>query len=112
MDNSACADPEKSAGGVGSLQVFFNSSTHFTQRAVQTSLEKQLDPRGPIASRVGSAPVFPRKPKTTCDFPGGGSGPSVPLLGPHAMIPMHNLIQVIMAACVHCYGYPGKVLMA
>ena len=39
---------------------------------VRTSLEKQLDPRGPIASRGRSVPVFLRKPIASCDFPGGG----------------------------------------
>ena len=48
------------------------------QRAVRTSLEKQLDPRGTIASRWGSVPVFLRKPITTCNFPRGG-GVRLPL---------------------------------
>ena len=34
-------------------------------------IEKQLDPRGPIASRGGSAPVLLKKPIATCDFPRG-----------------------------------------
>ena len=45
-----------------------------SQRAVWTSLEKQLDPWGPIAFRGVSVPEFIRKPIATCDFPGGGGG--------------------------------------
>ena len=36
---------------------------------VRTSLEKQLDPRGPIASRGRSVQVFQRKPIAACGFP-------------------------------------------
>ena len=43
-----------------------------SQRAVRASIEMQLDPRSPIASRGGSVPVFLWKPIATCDFPGGG----------------------------------------
>ena len=46
---SACAAPEKSVRE--SRDKFFLNYQRISQRAVQTSLEKQLDPRGPIASR-------------------------------------------------------------
>ena len=39
--------------------------------AVWTSLEKQLNPKGPIASRGGPYHIL-RKYIGTCDFPGGG----------------------------------------
>ena len=45
-----------------------------SQRYVHTSPEKQLDPRGPFASRWGSIPVFLRTPIATCDLPPGGGG--------------------------------------
>ena len=48
------------------------------QRVSQTSFEKQLDPRGPIASQEGSVLEFLRKPIANYDFPGGG-GPCPPL---------------------------------
>ena len=51
--------------GGGVIKVFI------LQTIVWTSLEKQLDPGGPIASQGGSIPVFLMKPLTTCDFPGG-----------------------------------------
>ena len=56
----------------------FYSHELISQRAIRTSLEKLLNPRGPIASRSGgwggrSVPVF-LKPITICDFPGGGGG--------------------------------------
>ena len=68
--------------------IFLSFLSHhgISQRAVRTSLEKQLNPRGPIASRGGvhSRCVFPRKSIATCEFPGGGggerSGPPVPPL--------------------------------
>ena len=40
------------------------------QRVVRTSFEKQLDPRGPIASRGVSVPERLRTPIATYDFPG------------------------------------------
>ena len=40
-------------------------------------------PRGPIASRGGSVPIFLRELVATCDFPGGGAADSpVPNLDP------------------------------
>ena len=59
-------------GGGGSWQRFL-SHQHISQRAVQTSLQKQLDRRGPIASvggggGGGSVPIFLRKSIATCDF--------------------------------------------
>ena len=44
------------------------------QRAIRTSLEKQLDQGGPIASRGESVPDFLRNPMATCDFPEGEGG--------------------------------------
>ena len=41
------------------------------QLVSQTSFEKQLDSRGPIASQEGSALKFLRKPIATYDFLGG-----------------------------------------
>ena len=40
-------------------------STVTPSTLLQTSFEKQLDPRGPIAFRGGSVPEFLRKPKAT-----------------------------------------------
>ena len=53
----------------------FISHQRILQSAVLTSLEKQLDLRGPITSRGRSVPIFLRKPIATCDFAGGGGGP-------------------------------------
>ena len=36
-------------------------------------------PRGPIASRGGSVPIFLRELVATCDFPGGGGVAADPL---------------------------------
>ena len=66
--------------GVGGGPIFFNHQG-LSKRAIRTTLEKQLDPMGPIASRGVSLPVFLKKPVATCDFPGGGgSRPSIPSL--------------------------------
>ena len=46
--------------------------------AISTSLEKQLDPRGPIVFRVGSLPVFLRKPIAISDYPLVGAWTSCP----------------------------------
>ena len=50
----------------------------------RTSFEKQLDPKGRIASREGYVLYFPRTPIATYAFPGGGvgSGPPAPTPGP------------------------------
>ena len=61
-------------GGGGPDNVFFCQEC-ISQRAVWTSPEKQLDPRGLIAFRWVSVPEFIRKPIVTCDFPGGGRSP-------------------------------------
>ena len=53
------ADPENSVRVV--MKTFFSHQC-VSQRAVATSLKKQLDLRGPIASLEGSVPVFLRKP--------------------------------------------------
>ena len=50
------------------------SHQRIAQRAVQTYLEKQLDPMGPIDYRVGSVPEFLWKLIYTCDFSGGFMG--------------------------------------
>ena len=49
-------------------------SSMFLQRAVRTSLEKQLDPLGP-ASRGGSVQELIRNPIATRGFPGGVQTP-------------------------------------
>ena len=64
-----------------------HSHQRISQRAVQTTHEKQLDPRGPFASGGVSVGVlvFLRKPISTCDFAGGGQagvGGQDPLLDP------------------------------
>ena len=56
------------SGDPGNI-LFCLSHQHISQRALQTSLEQQLDPRGPIAALGGSVPDFLRKPIATCDFP-------------------------------------------
>ena len=69
-------DPENSVKcvcvGGGVLKTFFNtffSNQSVSQRTIQTSLEKQLDPKGQIASQGWLEPVFLRKHIATCDFP-------------------------------------------
>ena len=54
------------------LKTFFYHQ-HILQRAVQTSLRKQLDPMamGPIASQGRSIPECLRNCLASCDFPGG-----------------------------------------
>ena len=59
-------DPEIYTRG-GPNNVFF-SHQHILQRVVWNSLEKQLDPWGPIASRRGSVPEFLRKLIAACDL--------------------------------------------
>ena len=66
-------------GRGGGVNNFF-SHQHISQRAVQTSLRKQLDP-SPIASGGWSVPEFLRKPTATCDFPGGSRLIEAGLLG-------------------------------
>ena len=61
---------------VGVLTTFFSLFSH---QVVGTSLEKQLDPEGPIASQGGSLPVLLRKHIATCDIPGMGLDPLSPL---------------------------------
>ena len=46
----------------------FLGNQHITHGAVWKSLEKEVNSM--VASRRGSIPVFLRKPRTTCDFPG------------------------------------------
>ena len=75
LERSPCADQKKS---VKEGPENFLSHQPISQTAVKTSLEKQLDPRVPIASREGSVPVFLRKPIATCDFPGGSGRPVPP----------------------------------
>ena len=58
-------NPENSVTGI--LKLF----SRVSQRAVRTSLEKQLDPLGSNCYSRGSLPVFIRKHIATCDFPGG-----------------------------------------
>ena len=77
-----CANPENTVRAGRrrweSQQRFF-CYQHISQMAIRTSLEKQLDPMGPIASRVVSVLEFLRKPTANCDFPGvGGTDPLSP----------------------------------
>ena len=67
----------------GGPDYYFLSHQCISQRGVRTPLEKQLDPRGPIASRDGSVQVYLRKSIATFEYQGGGgSGPPVsPLSG-------------------------------
>ena len=46
-----------------STHLEFTCHQHILQRAVRTSLEKQLDPMGPIAYQGVSIPEFLRKSK-------------------------------------------------
>ena len=62
----------------GPDNVFFSPffcHQRISERAVRTALEKQLDPRGPIASRRGSVQEFIRKSIATCYYPVGGPDP-------------------------------------
>ena len=52
--NYKCADPEISVRG-GSENFFSHQSN---KRTVRTTIEKQLDPMGPIASRWGPFSIF------------------------------------------------------
>ena len=57
------ADPENSVRGSGGKDkivflFFFYSHQSISQRAVRASLEKQLDPRGPIASSGGGGGLY------------------------------------------------------
>ena len=56
------------------------------QMTVRTSHLKQLDPKGPIASRGGSIPVFLRKPTATEDFPEGVQTPCLPSDSAHDLV--------------------------
>ena len=101
------ADPANSVvcvcgrgGGRGDI---FLSHQRISQRAVRTSLEKQLDPKGPIASRGGSVSVFLRKPIATCDFSGGWSGsvaPPHPLDPPVTYIYMKDKKHDLLVPCI------------
>ena len=79
----------------GVLKAFFSLQS-ITQWPLRTSLEKQLDPRGPIAYQGVSVPAFLTKPMATCGFQGGGGGggsrPCVPSLDP----PMVHVIIIII----------------
>ena len=87
------ADPENSV-----FFVFF-SLEHISQRAVRASLEEQLDPMGPIASRGGYEPVFPRKPLVTCDFL-GGSNPCPPSGSTHVLSCQSQLLCHYSGECI------------
>ena len=66
-------------GGGRGPDIFFLNHQCFSQRAVQASLKKQLDPFGSNCSSRGSVPVFLRNPIVTCDFPGMTRTPVPPL---------------------------------
>ena len=61
-------DPEHSIRGCGILTTFFCLFISNQRRAVRTSIEKKLDPMGPIASQGRSVPVVLKKPIATNDF--------------------------------------------
>ena len=61
------------------MRTFFLSHQRISQRAVRSSLEKQLDPRGPVASRGESVPVFLRKLWPLVTFQEGGVRTPFPL---------------------------------
>ena len=59
----------------GILPISFFSHQHISQRAARTSLEKQLDPRGPITLlQKGVRTRFSKETHSYCDFPRGGGG--------------------------------------
>ena len=83
----------------------FFSHQRISQRDVQTSLKKQLDPRGPIASRGGSVPVFLRKHISHLDFPGGSRPPVHPSGSAHKFYPLnaHKIcFERIISSVGHC----------
>ena len=61
--------------GWGYPENCFCSQQRISQRSVRTSVEKQLDPRAPIASRGWSVPELLRRPIATCDCPRVGGCP-------------------------------------
>ena len=72
---------------ITSVSRFFFIHQHISQRAAQTSLEKQLDPKGPNCFLRGSVLIFLSKPLATCDFPRGIWTPF-----PHMDPPMNILL--------------------
>ena len=52
LSKQPCAHPEKSIRGREDPENFYSHEL-ILQRAIRTSLEKLLNPRGPIASRSG-----------------------------------------------------------
>ena len=93
-------------GGGGAENIF--SYQRISQRVVRTSLEKQLDPRDPIASRWGSVPVFVRKHIATCDFPGvsGALPPPGPATGysyKHHLKLLLLLLFIVRRSIQYCY---------
>ena len=98
-------DPENSSGwgwGWGMFGPDIFRYQRISQRAVRISLEKQLDPRGPIASRGGSVPVFLRDHITTCDFPGGVRTPCPLPLSP----PMTRYLSLVSGIAVIFWPQP------
>ena len=81
----------------GALITFFLNHQHISKRAVQTSPEKKLGSLGPITLRVGSVPVFPRKPIATYEFPGT---PVLPSGSAHVLVPHY-------ITCTHPEGDTG-----
>ena len=77
----------------GNLNNVLFSHLSISQRAIQASLEKQLDPMGKISSLGVSIPELLRKPISTCDFP-GQSGPPDPSLD-LSMINVQNRGQLM-----------------
>ena len=52
------------------------------QRAIRTSLDKQLDPIGSKCLSRGSVPIFLRQHIAACDFPEDGGGGLYPMPPP------------------------------
>ena len=84
--NSMCGSRKFSQGGV--LITFF-SHQHISQRAVLTSLKKQLDPKGPIASRGGVRTSISEETYFNLDFPGGSGPPVHPSGSVHEFYPLN-----------------------
>ena len=91
-----------------------NIHQHISQRVVQTCLEKQLDPRGPIASQGWSVPVFLRRGVWTPVLPPSGSTFDVSLLK-HMQFSIfliehmtHTTAQIICNIIVHTLMHCGS----
>ena len=99
----------RQGGGLDVVFFVFNFSQQRTsQRAVRTSLEKRLDPEGPIASRGVRISIY-EDSIATCDFSGGwGLDPmSPPSESANAL--KESLIYYFQIVCAPSV-YEGSVL--